>query len=233
MKEHILIFGFLVAENKSVYLVGGMEMVRVLVVDDHEIVRKGIIAYLQTEDDIEVVGQASSGNKGAELVLQLRPDVVLMDLIMDDGTGIEATKQIMGDYPNCKIIILTSYYDDEQIFPALEAGAFSYILKTSAAPEIAAAIKKAANGENVIEPKVAGKMMSNFRAEQKKPHDELTEREMEVLLCIGNGMTNQEISDKLYIGIKTVKTHVSNILSKLDVNDRTQAAVYVHRNQLL
>lgn len=213
--------------------IGGSPMVRVVVVDDHEIVRKGIIAYLQTEEDIEIVGEASSGNEGVFSVLNLKPDVVLMDLMMNNGTGIDATKQIMQELPACKIIILTSYYDDEQIFPAIEAGAFSYILKTSSATEIADTIKKAANGENVIEPKVAGKMMSNFRSEQKKPHDELTERELEVLLCIGNGMTNQEISDKLYIGIKTVKTHVSNILSKLDVNDRTQAAVYVHRNQLL
>ncbi|RKQ31288.1 response regulator [Oceanobacillus halophilus] len=208
-------------------------MIRVLVVDDHEVVRKGIVAYLQTEDDIDIVGQASSGNEGADLILQLKPDVVLMDLIMDNGTGIEATKKVMESFPACKIIILTSYYDDEQIFPAIEAGAFSYILKTSSAIEIIQAIRKAVKGENVIEPRVAGKMMSGFRGEQKKPHDDLTEREMEVLLCIGNGMTNQEISDKLYIGIKTVKTHVSNILSKLELHDRTQAAVYVHRNHLM
>lgn len=208
-------------------------MIRVVVVDDHEIVRKGIIAYLQTDEDIHVVGQASSGDDGAALIIKEKPDVVLMDLIMENGSGIEATKQVMETFPSCKIIILTSYYDDEQIFPAIEAGAFSYILKTSAADEIVDVIKKAAKGENVIEPKVAGKMMSNFRMEQKKLHDALTAREMEVLLCIGNGMTNQEISDKLYIGIKTVKTHVSNILSKLDVQDRTQAAVYVHRNELL
>ena len=208
-------------------------MIRVVVVDDHEIVRKGIIAYLRTDKLIDVVGEASSGNEGAALVEKVQPDVVLMDLIMDNGSGIEATKQIMEHSPDCKVIILTSYYDDEQIFPAIEAGAFSYLLKTSSAPEIAEAIKKAIHGENVIEPKVAGKMMTGFRAEQKKAHDDLTARELEVLLCIGNGMTNQEISDKLYIGIKTVKTHVSNILSKLEVNDRTQAAVYVHRNQLL
>lgn len=212
---------------------GGEIVVRVIVVDDHDVVRKGIIAYLQTEEDIEVVGQGSSGNEGAKLALELKPDVVLMDLMMDDGNGIEATKQIIERLPECKIIILTSFYDDEQIFPAIEAGAFSYILKTSSAAEIAAAILKAAKGENVIEPKVAGKMMTNFRTERKKPHQELTDRELEVLLCIGNGMTNQEISEKLYIGIKTVKTHVSNILSKLEVNDRTQAAVYVHRNHLL
>lgn len=208
-------------------------MVRVVVVDDHEVVRKGIIAYLTTESNIEVVGQASSGNASLPIIKSEKPDVVLMDLMMEDGNGIEATQKIMTFYPDCRIIILTSFYDDEQIFPAIEAGAFSYILKTSSASEIVDVIMKAAKGENVIEPKVAGKMMSNFRKSDKKLHDDLTERELEVLLCIGNGMTNQEISEKLYIGIKTVKTHVSNILSKLEVNDRTQAAVYVHRNHLI
>ncbi|MFD1174252.1 response regulator [Oceanobacillus picturae] len=208
-------------------------MIRVIVVDDHQVVRKGIIAYLQTDEEIDVIGEASSGNDGAELILKEKPDVVLMDLMMEDGTGVDATKRILKSDPSIKIIILTSYYDDEQVFPAIEAGAFSYLLKTSSATDILAAIKKAAMGENVIEPKVAGKMLSSFRTEEKKLHDDLTEREREVLLCIGNGMTNQEISEKLYIGIKTVKTHVSNILSKLEVQDRTQAAVYVHKQQLM
>jgi len=208
-------------------------MVRVVVVDDHAVVRKGIIAYLATDPEIDVVGQAGSGNESIPLIETENPDVVLMDLMMEDGNGIEATKQILEIYPNCRVIILTSFYDDEQVFPALEAGAFSYILKTSSATEIVDAIKKAAKGENVIEPKVAGKMLSNFRKAEKKLHEDLTEREREVLLCIGNGMANQEIGDKLFIGIKTVKTHVSNILSKLEVKDRTQAAVYVHRNHLL
>lgn len=208
-------------------------MIRVVVIDDHDVVRKGIVAYLQTEEGIEIVGQASSGFEGVEIVLKEKPDVVLMDLIMENGTGIEATKLIINDYPDCKVIILTSFYDDEKVFPAIEAGAFSYILKTSTANEIANAIKKAASGENVIEPKVASKMMTNFQSQKKKLHDDLTEREREVLLCIGEGLTNQEIGEKLYIGVKTVKTHVSNILSKLDVHDRTQAAVYVHRNKLL
>ncbi|MCG3418460.1 response regulator [Oceanobacillus jordanicus] len=208
-------------------------MIRVIVVDDHQVVRKGIIAYLQTDEEIDVIGEASSGNDGAELILKEKPDVVLMDLMMENGTGVDATKRILKSDPSIKIIILTSYYDDEQVFPAIEAGAFSYLLKTSSATEILAAIKKAAMGENVIEPKVAGKMLSSFRTEEKKLHDALTEREREVLLCIGNGMTNQEISEKLYIGIKTVKTHVSNILSKLEVQDRTQAAVYVHKQQLM
>ncbi|WP_339233213.1 response regulator transcription factor [Oceanobacillus sp. FSL W7-1281] len=207
-------------------------MIRVVIIDDHDVVRKGIISFLQTEDDIEIAGQADSGFKGAELVIQEKPEVVLMDLIMENGNGIEATRQIMTSYPECKVIILTSYYDNEQVIPALEAGAFSYLLKTSNAQEIAEAVRKAAKDENVIEPKVANTMMNRFRTPAKKPHEDLTERELEVLLCIGDGMTNQEISEKLYIGIKTVKTHVSNILSKLEVNDRTQAAVYVHRNQL-
>lgn len=208
-------------------------MVRVVVVDDHEVVRKGIIAYLKTDPRIDVVGEAESGKESIPIIEKEKPDVVLMDLIMENGNGIEATKKIMEIHPDCRVIILTSYYDDEQVFPALEAGAFSYLLKTSSGTEIVDAILKASEGENVIEPKVAGKMLSNFRKEEKKPHEELTEREMEVLLCIGNGMTNQEISEHLFIGIKTVKTHVSSILSKLGVKDRTQAAVYVHRNNLL
>lgn len=208
-------------------------MVRVVVVDDHEVVRKGIIAYLKTDPRIDVVGEAESGKESIPIIEKEKPDVVLMDLIMENGNGIEATKKIIEIHPDCRVIILTSYYDDEQVFPVLEAGAFSYLLKTSSGTEIVDAILKASEGENVIEPKVAGKMLTNFRKEEKKPHEELTEREMEVLLCIGNGMTNQEISEHLFIGIKTVKTHVSSILSKLGVKDRTQAAVYVHRNNLL
>lgn len=206
-------------------------MIRVVVIDDHDVVRKGVIAYLSTEEDLDIVGEASSGFEGAALVKEKKPDVVLMDLIMENGTGIEATTEIMKT-ESCKIIILTSYYDDEKVFPALEAGAFSYMLKTSSADEIAEAIRKAARGENVIEPKVATKMMTRFRQE-KKLHEDLTRRELEVLKCVGEGMTNQEISDALFIGVKTVKTHVSNVLSKLGVQDRTQAAVYAHRNGLL
>lgn len=208
-------------------------MIRVVVVDDHKIVREGIIAYLKTDSEIEVVGEASGGYEGFQIVKEEKPDVVLMDLMMEEGNGIEATKLIMEEDPNCKVIILTSYYDETEIFPAIEAGAFSYLLKTSSARAIAEAIKKAATGENVIEPKVASKMMSGYQQEQKKPHHDLTDRELEVLLCIGNGLTNVEISEKLYIGIKTVKTHVSNILAKLNVKDRTQAAIYVHKNNLL
>lgn len=208
-------------------------MIRVAVVDDHEMVRKGIISYLITEPEIEIVGEANSGNGAVSLVLEKRPEVVLMDLLMENGTGIDATKEILKEYPECKIIIITSFYDDEQVFPAIEAGAFSYMLKTATAEEVVKAIQKAVAGETVIEPKVANRMMKRFRPQERKPHDELTEREMEVLMCIGEGMTNQQISEELFIGIKTVKTHVSNILSKLDVTDRTQAAVYANRNGLV
>lgn len=206
-------------------------MIRICVVDDHDVVRKGIVAYLETEDDIEVIGEAASGREGAKLVIETKPDVVLMDLKMENGSGIDATKEIMTHYPQCKVIILTSFYNDDMLFPALEAGAFSYLLKTARADEIVQAIKKAVRNEPVLEAQVASKMMSGYK-EKEMLHDHLTNREKEVLLCIGQGMTNQEISEKLYIGIKTVKTHVSNILSKLELKDRTQAAVYVHKHKL-
>lgn len=208
-------------------------MIKIVVVDDHDIVRKGVIAYLETEEDFKVIGEASSGEEGIDVVLKKRPDVVLMDLIMENGNGIEATKRIKEVIPDCKVIVLTSYYDDKQIFPVLEAGAFSYLLKTASAEDIVSAIYKAHHGENVIEPKVAHKVMNRFQGKQPTLHDQLTERELEVLNCLANGATNQEIADQLFIGIKTVKTHVSNILRKLEVNDRTQAAVYAHRHHLL
>lgn len=210
-----------------------MEKIKVVVVDDHDMVRRGIISYLLTEPNIEVVGEASSGNDGIKLVSQVQPDIVLMDLLMENGNGIYATKEILSFLPTCKIIIITSYYDDQQVFPALEAGAFSYLLKTASADEIVQAIYKAVQGETIIEPKVANKMINRFRQSGRKPHDDLTERELDVLKCLGEGMTNQEISEELFIGIKTVKTHVSNILSKLNVSDRTQAAVYANRNGIL
>lgn len=210
-----------------------MGKIRVVVVDDHEMVRKGIISYLETEPAIEIVGEADGGKKTVSLVKETKPDVVLMDLLMENGSGIDATREILSFYPECKIIIITSFYDDEQVFPAIEAGAFSYMLKTASASEVIKAIEKASRGETVIEPKVANRMMKRLRPQERKPHDELTERELEVLKCIGEGMTNQQISEELFIGVKTVKTHVSNILGKLGLSDRTQAAVYANRNGLI
>lgn len=208
-------------------------MIRLVIVDDHEMVRKGIKSYLLTESNIQVVGEANSGKSAVKLVLKEKPDIVLMDLLMEDGNGIEATKLILEEYPSCKIIIITSYYDEAQVIPAIEVGAFSYLLKTASATQVVEAINKAYLGEAVIEPKVANVMVKKLRSVEIKPHHNLTEREYEVLLCIGEGMTNQAISEELYIGIKTVKTHVSNILSKLEVTDRTQAAVYANRNGVI
>lgn len=208
-------------------------MIRVLLVDDHEMVRMGLASYLSTEDDIEVVGEASSGEEGVRLVEEMQPDVVLMDLVMEGMGGIEATRKVREVLPHTKVIVLTSFIDDEKVYPVIEAGAFSYLLKTSRASEIVKAIRAAVEGEPVLESQVASKIMARFRTGAQTPvHQQLTPRELEVLLLIGQGKSNQEIADELIIGIKTVKTHVSNVLSKLGVEDRTQAAIYVHKHQL-
>ncbi|MCL6457715.1 MAG: response regulator transcription factor [Gorillibacterium sp.] len=209
--------------------------IKVLLVDDHEMVRIGLAAVLSTEDGIEVIGEASNGNDGIRLAREYKPDVVLMDLVMDGMNGIEATRQVISICPDCKVIVLTSYLDDEMMYPVIEAGAFSYLLKTSRATEIADAIRSAAKGRPIIEAQVASKMMNRFRQPKRAaaPHDELTDREMEVLRLIASGKSNQEIADELFIGIKTVKFHVTNILAKLGVDDRTQAAIYAIKQGLM
>jgi NarL family two-component system response regulator LiaR len=211
-----------------------MNKIRVLIVDDHEMVRLGISSFLSTEEDMEVVGEAANGLDAIKLVEEHKPEVILMDLVMPVMDGIETTRKVKEIHPEGKVIILTSFIDDQQVFPAIEAGAFSYLLKSTKANEIAEAIRNAVHGESVIEPAVAKKLMDRMRrGAERLPHEELTEREMEVLLLLGEAKTNQEIADELFIGIKTVKTHVSNILQKLGFEDRTQAAVYVHKNGLL
>lgn len=211
-----------------------MSTIRVMVVDDHEMVRRGICSYLETEDDLEVIGQANSGQSAIKLAARLKPDVILMDLIMEDGTGVEATEAIKRVLPDVQIIILTSFIDESLVFPALEAGALSYLLKTSKAEEIVDAIRLAIRDEAVIEPKVATKMLAKMRRNgEHQLHSNLTDRELEILVLLGEGKTNQEIAEELFIGIKTVKTHVSNVLSKLEVEDRTKAAVYAHRHKLV
>ncbi|MFT8580309.1 MAG: response regulator transcription factor [Schleiferilactobacillus perolens] len=209
-------------------------MIKVLIVDDHEMVRLGISTYLGVQDDIEVVGQAADGAEGVKLALELRPDVILMDVVMPNMDGIEATKKILAQWKGAKIIILTSFIDDEKVYPAIEAGAASYILKTSTAEEIAQAIRQTARGESVLEPAVTNKMMHRMAHGQEKPlFEDLTNREREVLQLIAQGRSNQEIADELFITLKTVKTHVSNILAKLQVEDRTQAAIYALRHHLV
>ncbi len=212
------------------------EAIKVLLVDDHEMVRIGLAAVLGTEDGIEVVGEAGSGEEGIRLAQEYNPDVVLMDLVMDGMDGIETTRQLLKLYPDCKVIVLTSYLDDEKMYPVIEAGAFSYLLKTSRASEVADAIRAAARGQSVLESQVASKMMNRFRSNAKggeaPAYKELTEREMEVLKLLAQGKSNQDIADQLIIGIKTVKFHVTNILAKLGVEDRTQAAIYAYKNGL-
>ena len=209
-------------------------MIRVLLVDDHEMVRLGLSTYLSTQKDIEVVGEASNGEEGVRLALETRPDVILMDLVMDGMDGIEATRRICKALDDPKIIVLTSFVDDDKVYPAIEAGALSYLLKTSKAAEIAEAIRRAAKGEPVLEAAVTGKVLSRMRKKQAPlPHEQLTDREREVLNLIAEGLSNQEIADRLCIALKTVKAHVTNILAKLEVEDRTQAAIYAHRNGLV
>jgi two-component system, NarL family, response regulator LiaR len=211
-----------------------VKMIRVVFVDDHEMVRIGVSAYLSAQPDIEVVGEAADGKKGVELALELRPDIILMDLVMKEMDGIEATKQIIEKWPEAKVIIVTSFLDDEKVYPALEAGATSYMLKTSKADEIANAVRATYHGQSVLEPEVTGKMMVKMRQKhQQLPHEELTTREMEILMLMAEGKTNQDIADDLYIALKTVKTHVSNILSKLNVQDRTQAVIYAFKHTLI
>ena len=208
-------------------------MIKVLIVDDHEMVRLGISTYLGVQDDLEVVDQAVNGQEGVEKALALRPDAILMDLVMPEMDGIEATKTILKAWPQAKIIILTSFIDDEKVYPAIEAGAASYILKTSTAEEIANTIRKTTAGQSVLEPEVTNKMMNRMTHQvETKLYEDLTNREREVLGLIAKGRSNQEIADELFITLKTVKTHVSNILAKLQVDDRTQAAIYAIKHQL-
>ncbi|ASS95684.1 response regulator transcription factor [Peribacillus simplex] len=209
-------------------------MIKVLFVDDHEMVRIGVSAYLSAQSDIEVIGEADNGLKAVELAMELRPDIILMDLVMPEMDGIEATKRIIEKWPEAKIIIVTSFLDDEKVYPALEAGATSYMLKTSKASEIARAVRSTFKGQSVLEPEVTGKMMEKLRRPKvTQLHDQLTNREMEILLLMTQGKTNQEIADELYIALKTAKVHVSNILSKLAVQDRTQAVIYAFKHSLV
>ncbi|MDZ7844445.1 MAG: response regulator transcription factor [Anaerolineales bacterium] len=205
------------------------DTITVLLVDDHEVVRSGVRAFLDAQPDFKVIGEAKSGIEAVDLVRQHIPDVVLMDLVMAKMDGVEATRQVKNLSPRTKIVVLTSYHEDEHIFPALQAGAISYILKDIKMEKLADAIRRAAEGEATLDPQVASRVIQELHgAKQDKlnPYTELTDREMEVLKLIASGMSNSDIADKLVISVNTVKGHVSNILTKLQLADRTQAAVY-------
>ena len=203
--------------------------ITVMIVDDHEMVRRGACSYLEAQPDISVVAQAGSGEEAVRLAQEHIPDVVLMDLVMPGMDGVEATRKVKYASPRTQIIILTSFHQDEHIFPALQAGAISYLLKDVKAAELLEAIRRAAQGEATLHPKIAARVIKTFRDlenEEASPFTALTEREMEVLKLIAKGYSNERIAEQLVISLGTVKGHVSNILSKLHLVDRTQAAVY-------
>lgn len=206
--------------------------IKVLFVDDHEMVRIGISSYLSTQSDIDVIGEGKSGKDAIEKAHELKPDLILMDLLMDDMDGVEATEQVKKDLPNIKVVMLTSYIEDNEVYRALDSGIDSYILKTTSASDIAEAIRKTYNNESVFEAEVLVKMRNRMK-QRAELYEMLTEREMEILLLIAKGYSNQEIASASHITIKTVKTHVSNILSKLEVQDRTQAVIYAFQHNLI
>ncbi|AER20840.1 TPA: response regulator transcription factor [Streptococcus suis] len=208
-----------------------MNTIRVMLVDDHEMVRLGLKSYLNLQPDVEVVAEASDGEEGLAKALEVKPDVIVMDLVMPKMTGVEATLALLKEWPQAQIVILTSYLDNEKIYPVLEAGARGYMLKTSSADEILVAIRKVALGEYAIETEVEKKVEHHKR--HPDLHDDLTAREREILTLLAKGYDNQRIADESFISLKTVKTHVSNILSKLAVSDRTQAVVYAFQHGLV
>jgi NarL family two-component system response regulator LiaR len=212
------------------------EVITVLLVDDHQMVRQGVRAFLDTQPDIDVVGEATDGETAISLAIKFAPDVVLMDLIMPGMDGVEATRRIKAASPRTQLIVLTSYHQDEHIFPAIRAGALSYVLKSIGPEELGDIVRRAAAGEAVLHPKVAARVVqeiSGARRENLNPFTELSEREFEVLRLIAAGKRNAEIAQNLVISEKTVKNHVSNILSKLHLADRTQAAVYAWREGIV
>ena len=204
-----------------------MDEISVVIVDDHALVRQGLRTFLDLHDEIQVVGEAANGVEAVARAGELRPDVVLMDLVMPDMDGIEATKSIRSLCPDTKVIVLTSFTEDEKLFPAIKAGANGYLLKNVSPGDLVTAIKAAHRGEAQLNPEIARRLMEEVSNEPRTSSgEELTSREMDVLRLIAQGKSNRDISEELVISEKTVKTHVSNILGKLHLADRTQAAIY-------
>ncbi|GGD97310.1 response regulator [Paenibacillus nasutitermitis] len=205
------------------------ENIHILLVDDHSVVRQGIRSFLETQSDLRIVGEAASGEEAERLVADLVPDVILMDLSMPGIGGIEAIRRVKKSSPRSQIVVLTSFQEDDYIFPALRAGALSYVLKNVQAGDLADIIRKARGGEAFLHPRVATRVVQELREERKDiPNlfNDLTDRELEVLRLIAQGNANAAIAQALGISEQTVKGHVSNILGKLQLADRTQAAVY-------
>ena len=206
--------------------------IRIVLADDHEMVRQGIRAFLETESDFAIVGEAKDSDGAIALCKDEHPDVALLDLVMPGGGGVAATRGIKSESPNTAVVILTSFDNEASVLPALKAGALSYLLKDVAAEELADAVRRAARKEATLHPRVAARVVHALR-EPESSDQSLSEREREVLLLIAEGLANLQIATRLGIGEKTVKTHVSNILAKLDLVDRTQVAVWAWRHGLM
>ena len=208
--------------------------IRVLIADDHAIVRKGLRALLTTEPDIEVAGEAADGRAAVREAARLRPDVILMDLVMPEMDGIEAIRQITTQQPAARILVLTSFAADEKVFPAIKAGALGYLLKDSGPEDLVHALHQVHRGESSLHPTIARRLLQELSRPAERPPtpDPLTEREVAVLRLVARGHSNREIADDLAISEATVRTHVSNILGKLHLASRTQAALYALREDL-
>lgn len=210
------------------------EPIRVLIADDHQLVRQGLAVLLSVKPGVEVVGQAENGIKAVKLALSLKPDIILMDLQMPEKDGIEATQEIKEENPNARILIITSFAEDENVYRAIKAGALGFLLKDSSPPELLQAIHDVCNGRMSLHPNIAMKLIEelNQPTEQQITQEPLTEREVEVLKLVAKGRSNLEIAEKLIVSERTVGAHVSNILGKLHLANRTQAALYALRKGL-
>ena len=208
-------------------------MIRVVIVDDHTVVRQGLRFMLEQRAEVEVVGEGSDGEQAIALAGELVPDVLLLDLLMPKLDGIAAVRAIKRLTPTTQIIILTSYYEDDQIFNAIKAGALSYLLKDASANDLVEAVCRAARGESMLHPLVAARVLQGIRHREHPPLQDLTPRELEVLTHLARGRSNQEIARALVISEPTVRTHIANILSKLQLADRTQAAIHALQHQVV
>jgi NarL family two-component system response regulator LiaR len=208
------------------------EAIRVLIADDHAVLREGLRSFLELQEGIEIVGDAADGEEAVALAEQLRPGVVLMDLVMPKLDGVEAMRALRERVPDARVIILTSYIDDDRLLPAIRAGAAGYLLKNAEPQELARAIRTAEAGEALIDPSVAARLVERLATDDRRDdYGSLTPREREVLELIGRGFSNKRIAQELGVAEKTVKTHVTHVLGKLGVADRTQAALYAARHR--
>jgi NarL family two-component system response regulator LiaR len=210
------------------------ENIRILIVDDHLVVREGLRALIDVQPDMELVGEAADGVEAVHKARSLQPDVILLDLVMPRKSGLDAISEMKEENPDIRILVLTSFAEDDKVFPAIKAGALGYLLKDSSAQELLQAIRDVYRGEPTMHPTIARKLMRELQRPPELPptEDPLTEREAEVLKFVAQGLSNQEVADILVISERTVRTHVTNILSKLHLANRTQAALYALREGL-